>query len=47
MGAPTNPKIIQGGMGAGVSTWRLANTVSAAGQLGVVSGIVDTIGQWR
>lgn len=32
------PRIIQGGMGAGVSHWRLARTVSAAGQLGVVSG---------
>lgn len=32
------PKIIQGGMGAGVSNWRLANAVSCRGQLGVVSG---------
>lgn len=32
------PVIIQGGMGAGVSNWRLARTVSMAGQLGVVSG---------
>ncbi len=32
------PKIIQGGMGAGVSSWSLANAVSKAGQLGVVSG---------
>jgi NAD(P)H-dependent flavin oxidoreductase YrpB (nitropropane dioxygenase family) len=32
------PLVIQGGMGAGVSSWRLARTVSAAGQLGVVSG---------
>jgi len=31
------PKIIQGGMGAGVSNWRLAQTVSKLGQLGVVS----------
>lgn len=30
--------IIQGGMGAGVSDWRLANAVSRQGQLGVVSG---------
>ena len=30
--------IIQGGMGVGVSDWRLARTVSAAGHLGVVSG---------
>src|SRR6266446_349338 len=33
-----NPKIIQGGMGVGVSGWRLARAVSRAGQLGVVSG---------
>ncbi len=32
------PIIIQGGMGVGVSHWRLARAVSAAGQLGVVSG---------
>ncbi len=32
------PRIIQGGMGAGVSGWRLARAVSAAGQLGVVAG---------
>ena len=32
------PKIIQGGMGAAVSNWRLANAVSRLGQLGVVSG---------
>lgn len=32
------PQIIQGGMGAGVSDWRLAGAVAAAGQLGVVSG---------
>ena len=32
------PKIIQGGMGIGVSNWRLAKTVSKLGQLGVVSG---------
>jgi len=32
------PKIIQGGMGAGVSSWRLARAVSQLGQLGVVSG---------
>jgi nitronate monooxygenase len=30
--------IIQGGMGAGVSNWRLAREVSRLGQLGVVSG---------
>lgn len=32
------PKIIQGGMGAGVSNWILAHAVSTLGQLGVVSG---------
>src|ERR1035441_4561069 len=32
------PKIIQGGMGVGVSNWSLAQTVSKLGQLGVVSG---------
>ena len=32
------PRIIQGGMGAGVSDWRLARAVSGLGQLGVVSG---------
>jgi len=32
------PTIIQGGMGAGVSGWRLARAVSTKGQLGVVSG---------
>lgn len=33
-----NPVILQGGMGAGVSNWRLAQAVSRRGQLGVVSG---------
>ena len=32
------PPIIQGGMGVGVSGWRLARAVSQRGQLGVVSG---------
>lgn len=32
------PKIIQGGMGTGVSNWKLAQTVSRLGQLGLVSG---------
>lgn len=35
MGIPT---VIQGGMGVGVSNWRLARAVSQTGQLGVVSG---------
>ncbi len=34
----TYPTIIQGGMGAGVSNWRLAQAVSRLGHLGVVSG---------
>lgn len=38
------PQIIQGGMGIGVSNWRLANAVSRTGQLGVVSGtVIDTV----
>lgn len=32
------PTIIQGGMGVAVSGWGLANAVSSAGELGVVSG---------
>ena len=32
------PTIIQGGMGAAVSNWRLARAVSRLGQLAVVSG---------
>jgi nitronate monooxygenase len=32
------PVVIQGGMGVGVSDWRLAQAVSRTGQLGVVSG---------
>jgi nitronate monooxygenase len=32
------PVIIQGGMGVGISDWRLAQAVSRSGQLGVVSG---------
>lgn len=38
------PAIIQGGMGVGVSDWRLARAVSSRGELGVVSGTaVDTV----
>jgi len=38
------PTIIQGGMGAGVSSWLLARAVSSLGQLGVVSGVaLDSI----
>jgi NAD(P)H-dependent flavin oxidoreductase YrpB (nitropropane dioxygenase family) len=40
----TLPLIIQGGMGAAVSNWRLANAVARTGQLGVVSGTgIDTV----
>ena len=35
----TLPKLIQGGMGVGVSSWALAQAVSRKGQLGVVSGV--------
>jgi NAD(P)H-dependent flavin oxidoreductase YrpB (nitropropane dioxygenase family) len=42
--AASLPAIIQGGMGIGVSNWRLANAVARCGQLGVVSGtVVDTL----
>jgi nitronate monooxygenase len=34
----SDPVIIQGGMGVGVSSWRLAGAVSRLGALGVVSG---------
>jgi nitronate monooxygenase len=38
------PVLIQGGMGVGVSDWRLAKAVSLAGHLGVVSGTaIDTV----
>src|SRR3990167_4702960 len=38
------PVLIQGGMGAGVSNWRLAQAVSSLGHLGVVSGTaLDTL----
>lgn len=33
-----HPTVIQGGMGVGVSGWRLARAVASAGALGVVSG---------
>ena len=39
-----HPRIIQGGMGIGVSSWQLARAVSQGGQLGVVSGTaIDTV----
>ncbi len=38
------PRIIQGGMGIGVSGWKLARAVSKYGQLGVVSGVgIDSL----
>ncbi|MFA1542837.1 nitronate monooxygenase [Actinomadura monticuli] len=39
MSEPETPRIVQGGMGAGVSGWRLASAVARTGQLGVVSGV--------
>lgn len=47
-GMSQEPVIIQGGMGSGVSNWRLARAVSLRGQLGVVSGTaLDQILAWR
>jgi len=44
MTAVALPSIIQGGMGIGVSNWRLARAVSLRGQLGVVSGtVIDSL----
>ncbi|MFJ7202482.1 nitronate monooxygenase [Streptomyces sp. NPDC098789] len=37
-GSDDHPWLIQGGMGVGVSGWRLARAVALTGQLGVVSG---------
>jgi nitronate monooxygenase len=38
------PSVIQGGMGIGVSNWRLARAVSLRGQLGIVSGtLVESV----
>ena len=38
------PSIIQGGMGIGVSSWRLARTVAQHGELGVISGTaIDSV----
>lgn len=42
--SPVLPRLIQGGMGVGVSGWALAREVAFRGQLGVVSGTaLDTI----
>lgn len=38
VGTEIIPTIIQGGMGVGVSDWRLAQAVGRCGQMGVVSG---------
>ncbi|MES2305211.1 MAG: nitronate monooxygenase [Gemmatimonadota bacterium] len=44
LGIAAEPVIIQGGMGVGVSNWRLARAVSRLGQLGVVSATaLDTV----
>jgi nitronate monooxygenase len=44
MNANTPPAIIQGGMGIGVSDWKLARAVSMCGQMGVVSGTaIDSV----
>ena len=41
---PPSARIIQGGMGIGVSSWRLARTVAEQGEIGVVSGTgIDTV----
>ena len=41
---PELPVIVQGGMGIGVSNWRLARAVSLRNQVGVVSGTaIDTV----
>ena len=43
--APSSlPSIIQGGMGIGVSTWRLARHVARRGEIGVISGTaIDSV----
>jgi NAD(P)H-dependent flavin oxidoreductase YrpB (nitropropane dioxygenase family) len=44
MNSASIPRIIQGGMGIGISDWRLARAVSLRGHLGVVSGTaLDTV----
>lgn len=37
------PSVIQGGMGVGVSSWRLASAVAQHGGLGVVSGVAGDL----
>ncbi len=42
--ASSLPSIIQGGMGIGVSSWRLARAVAQRGEIGVVSGTsIDSV----
>jgi NAD(P)H-dependent flavin oxidoreductase YrpB (nitropropane dioxygenase family) len=41
---PSISPVIQGGMGVGISDWRLARAVAVRGQLGVISGTaIDTV----
>lgn len=41
---PQTPRIIQGGMGIRISSWKLAREVARQGELGVISGTaMDTI----
>ena len=37
------PPVIQGGMGVGVSSWRLASAVARSGGLGVISGVAPDL----
>ena len=37
--APAVPRVIQGGMGARISSWKLARAVSSRGELGITSGV--------
>lgn len=37
------PPVIQGGMGVGVSSWRLARQVAQSGGLGVISGVASDL----
>ena len=40
----THPKVIQGGMGIAVSSWRLAKELAQQGELGVISGTaIDSV----
>lgn len=37
------PMVIQGGMGAGISSWQLARTVASNGGLGIISGVAPDL----